>query len=176
MTLARLADAQVARGSAADPSKEFLECRTTQGPVTPHHLRRMRLLDLFPVGTRTSIAANNGDVTVQRRRHRGVRDVRADERPILPPRYRGWRPQHPAGRQESWASHKASGRSITAPDPLLDVIDHARPHWVQDDVAARLEKVRIVLNELGLEGPVEEVPNAPVPLVPPLRVLAVQVL
>jgi len=69
-----------------------------------------------------------------------------------------------------WARRETCGGSIAAPGPVFDVLDETCPHRIQDDVATRLEKVAVPLNELGFEAPGQDVPNPRVPPVPPLRV------
>lgn len=57
-------------------------------------------------------------------------------------------------------SHQARRGSIATPWPLLWRMDHARPHWIQGNLARQLQHVRFLLHKNRLEPALKQVASA----------------
>ena len=71
---------------------------------------------------------------------------------------------------------QASHRAIAAPGPLLRRADHPSTHRIEHDVSAHIHEIRIVLHDLRIEPRLKDVPDVLVPSVPPLCVIAIELM
>src|ERR1044072_4766640 len=72
--------------------------------------------------------------------------------------------------------HESRGRAIAAPSPLMRRGDHSRSHGIEHDVPGDLQKIRLAIDEMRLEPPLEKMSDTLVSAVEPGGVVAVEIL
>lgn len=66
-------------------------------------------------------------------------------------------------------------RAITAPSPVLGVLDEACPHGVQINIAANLQHISVAIDQDRFEAPLEQMAKSLVPAVTLLGINAIHV-
>ena len=84
--------------------------------------------------------------------------------------------EDPAAVQEGWESGQTSHGAVAAPRPQLRRADDPRADRIQHNVPADVHEIRIVLDDLRIEPRLKNVSDALVPPVPPLGVIAIELL
>jgi hypothetical protein len=70
----------------------------------------------------------------------------------------------------------SGARAVAAPRPVVGRGTKPRAHWVQNDLAAGFEQVRIVLDQLGGETVANEMAHPAVASIRPIGIAGVQLL
>jgi len=73
-----------------------------------------------------------------------------------------------------WCRRRSDRRAVTAPRPEPGMLDHGRPHWIEHDVAAKLHKISVPVNEDGFVAALKQMTAALVTAVGPLSKHTVQ--
>jgi hypothetical protein len=100
-----------------------------------------------------------------------------NELPELPSRFRpllGKLMQQPISGQKFGYCIFASHRSVAGPFKVSRIADQTGSNRIQQDIAAQLQQIRVLVNEYGFEAPLKEMPGGSVYLVEVLRVDSIQ--
>src|SRR5690349_7024504 len=82
--------------------------------------------------------------------------------------------QYPVGGERRMRFGGAGGAAVAAPFPPAGMFDRPGPDRVQDDVAADLQQIALLVDQDRLVAPLEDVPHAPVSSIVGLGVDTVQ--